>query len=93
MDTTLPFYQAKYDGLAACSTAPFPFNPSRTEVRFIDFHLSRNRGVALALFGYSFTKFSKITIDCIPVETGHVGYLTSVQINYKTPYELAKLSL
>ena len=76
----IAFEDAKYNSFTESSTASFAFNSPSAKEAFINFYLSGKRRLPFTEFGNSFSNFSEISVDSIPVKTGDLRNLRSIQI-------------
>src|SRR5205085_10137654 len=69
IDTTIPFINAKDDSLASCTTSSLATDAPSPEVRFIQFDITRERRLSLAVLSDSLANQCQITVDRIAIQT------------------------
>src|SRR5437763_1148019 len=68
VDATISLIDAKDDGLASCSTSALATHTARTEIRFIQFDIARERRLSLTVLSDGLANQCQITIDCITIQ-------------------------
>jgi len=77
---SVTFKDTKNNCFAESSTATLSFYPSCSKVAFINFNLSRKRGLPFTIFGNSLPNFSEVSVKGIAVKFGDFCNLRGIQI-------------
>lgn len=75
------------------SAPALSFDTPGSEIGFIDFDLSPERGESFAIFTNATSDQLQIAIDGISVQPGQLSDFLGVQIEGKVPYEFSKFGL
>ncbi len=93
VDFSIALVDAKHDRFAPSTTSANTFGPPSSEVGLVDFDMTGERGLVLAVFGDSSADGHKMGVDCVATQTGQFGDLGGVQIQAKELENLSELSL
>jgi uncharacterized iron-regulated protein len=80
-DTSITSEDTEHDCFTESTTASFSFDAASVEVAFVNFNFSRKRRSAPKESGNSFSDSCEMPVDGIPVESGILSNLRSVQID------------
>jgi len=93
VDLAVALEDAEDDRLARSAAPALPLDVACPEERFIDFDLSRKRGLLLGMLGQPFADRPKETIHGVAVQVGQLGDLGGLQTEREELHQLSKFGL
>jgi hypothetical protein len=93
VDFSFALVDAEYDRFATSTTSANTFGPPSSEVGLVDFYMTGERGLVLAVFGDSSADGHKVGVDCVAAQAGQFGDLGGVKIQAKELENLSEFSL
>ena len=93
VDFTVSSEYTKDNGLPESTTSTFALDATGTEIAFIDFHFTGERGLLFTVLGNALTYGPEVSVDRVPVKTGQRSDLESIQIQSKKPDKFADFLL
>jgi len=93
VDRSIALENTKHSRFTVSAASSLTFDAPGTEVGLIDFNLTRERRLKLAIFSNAFTDAAQIPVDGIAVVTREFSDLSGVQIQRKQPDNMPKLGL
>lgn len=92
VDAPVPFIDAEDDGLAARPAPALTAYTARAEVALVEFDLTAERRLALAVRGDGLAYERQIPVDRVAVQRSQRGYLSGGQVERKELQELPEFS-
>src|SRR5256714_15666352 len=92
INAPIALVDAEDDGLAACAASALATHAARPEVRFVEFDLSAEGRLALAVLSDGLADQAQITVDRVAIQPGQRSDLRGGQIQCKELENLPKFS-
>jgi hypothetical protein len=93
INPAIMFINAEDDCFTSCSASALASDSARAEVRFIQFNITTERRLSLAMLSDSLANQSQIAIDCIRIQSTYSSNLSGSQIKCKELEKLPKFSV
>jgi hypothetical protein len=93
VDFSIALVDAEHDRFSTRTSSANAFGPPSSEVRLVDFDVSGERRLVLAVIGDSSADGHEMGVDCVAAQAGQFGDLGGVQIQAKKLENLSEFSL